>query len=67
MCLSTVYQLGRPDQPLAKNVALVREQDGRLLLTDILGVVTELEAKILRVDLMENQILVELPAHQGQL
>ena len=67
MCLSTVYQLGRPDKPLAKNVALVREQDGKLQFTDILGVVTELEAKILRVDLMENQILVELPAHQGQL
>jgi predicted RNA-binding protein len=60
MCLSTVYRLGQPDKPLAKNVALVREQDGRLLLTDILGVMTEIEAKIVRIDLMENQILVDM-------
>ena len=60
MCLSTVYRLGSPEKPLAKNVALVREQDGRLLLTDILGVTTELEARLVRIDLMENQILVDM-------
>ena len=58
MCLSTVYRLGQPDQPLAKNVALVREQDGRLQFTDILGVMTEIEARIVRIDLMENEILI---------
>ena len=52
MCLST-------DVPLARNVALVREQDGRVLLTDILGVTTEIEARIARVDLMENVILLQ--------
>ena len=59
MCLSTVYRLGQPDKPLAKNVALVREQNGRLQFTDILGVMTEIEARIVRIDLMENEILVD--------
>ena len=58
MCLSTVYQLGQ-QKPLAKNVALVSQEDGKLLLTDILGIRTELRARILRVDLMENQIFVD--------
>ena len=52
MCLSTVYRLGQPDKPLAKNVALVREQDGKLQFTDILGIMTEIEARIVRIDLM---------------
>lgn len=59
MCLSTVYRLGQPDKPLAKNVALVREQDGKLQFTDILGIMTEIEARIVRIDLMENEILVD--------
>ena len=59
MCLSTVFRLGQPDVPLAKNVALVREQDGKVLLTDILGVTTELRARIARVDLLENRILLQ--------
>ena len=59
MCLSTVYRLGQPDKPLAKNVALVREQNGRLQFTDILGIMTEIEARIVRIDLMENEILVD--------
>lgn len=59
MCLSTVYRLGQPDKPLAKNVALVRQQEGKLQLTDILGVMTEIEARIVRVDLMENEIFVD--------
>ena len=59
MCLSTVFRLGQPDVPLAKNVALVREQDGKVLLTDILGITTELRARIARVDLLENRILLQ--------
>ena len=59
MCLSTVFRLGQPDVPLAKNVAPVREQDGKVLLTDILGVTTELRARIARVDLLENRILLQ--------
>ena len=57
MCLSTVYlrENGREER-LAKNVATVRARDGRLSFTDIMGVVTETDAEIETVDLMENVI-----------
>ncbi len=59
MCLSTVYVRDREKkEPVAKNVAAVRTKDGKLVLTDILGVTTELDAEIETIDLMENYIFV---------
>lgn len=59
MCLSTVY-LREQDkkEQVAKNVASVRMKDGKLLLTDILGVTTELDAELETIDLMDNFIYV---------
>ena len=59
MCLSTVY-LREQDkkEQVAKNVAAVRMKDGKLLLTDILGVTTELDAELETIDLMDNFIYV---------
>ena len=59
MCLSTVYvRDAEKKEQIAKNVAAVRTKDGKLLLTDILGVTTELDAEIETIDLMDNYIYV---------
>ncbi len=60
MCLSTVYDRSRePQEQLARNVAAVKvRDDGRLILTDIMGVTRELDAELETVDLMENVIYV---------
>lgn len=59
MCLSTVFAL-RPEgkTQIAKNVASVKQQDGKLILTDIMGVPTVVDADIERIDLMDNFIWV---------
>ncbi len=57
MCLSTVYDRsdGQRTQ-IAKNVASVQTQDGKLVFTDIMGVNTVVDAEIVSVDLMDNYI-----------
>ena len=56
MCLSTVYN--EKHEMLAKNVATVKAEKGRLIFTDILGIPTAIEKKKKKVDLMENEIFV---------
>ena len=59
MCLSTVYFREEDERrPLARNIATVRTRDGKLILTDILGVTTEVDAEIEAIDLMENYIYI---------
>ena len=58
MCLSNVYTTAPERKLVAKNIALVRFEDGKLLLTDILGRTTRIDAAVERIDLMENEILV---------
>ena len=60
MCLSTVYKLkGNERELLAENVAGVRIENGKIILINILGVKTELDAQIDCIDLMENIITVK--------
>ena len=56
MCLSTVYN--QKHEMLAKNVAAVRAEKGRLIFTDILGIPTTVVGTIEKVDLMENEIFI---------
>ncbi len=59
MCLSTVYKLnGNERELIQENVAGVRTENGKLILINILGVKTEIDAKIDCIDLMENIITV---------
>ena len=59
MCLSTVYALrGQEKTLVAKNVASVRTQDGKLVFTDIMGIPTVVDAAIERIDLMDNFIWI---------
>ena len=56
MCLSTVYN--EKQEVLAKNVAGVASENGKLTFTDILGRTVAVVGTIEKIDLMENEILV---------
>lgn len=59
MCLSTVYRFHDGEKQLVcKNVASVRQQDGVLVFTDIMGAQTRVDAVLDRMDLMENFIFL---------
>lgn len=69
MCLSTVYRLHDGEKQLVcKNVVSVRQQDGVLVFTDIMGVQTRVDAVLDRMDLMENFIFLrdKQPAALGR-
>lgn len=60
MCLSTVYKNNVAEENmLARNVADIRVQDGKVVLTDLMGIRTELDAMLDRIDLMENYIILK--------
>ena len=67
MCLSNVYRIktgsrndaaGEERELLVKNAAAVSIKDGKLVFTDIMGVRTEIDAELEKIDLMDNYILV---------
>jgi predicted RNA-binding protein len=65
MCESTatVYlKEGKQEKVLMKDVAAVRSQGGKLLLTSILGERLELEAVVSELDFMGHRIVVEGPS-----
>ena len=43
---------------VARNVAEVRVRDGKLVFTDIMGAVTEIDGEIEKIDLMDNYIYI---------
>ena len=57
MCLSDVYYRDEEDRgPVARNVATVSMRDGKLYLTDIMGISREVDGEIDSIDLLENVI-----------
>ena len=60
MCLSNVYEKSPDaDNLLLRNIADVRFDGDALVLTDIMGITRRLEAKVKKIDLLENYIIVE--------
>ncbi len=60
MCESTVYlKEGSGEKVLMKDVAAVRPEGGKLVLTSILGERLEVEAVVAELDLMGHRIVVE--------
>ena len=60
MCLSNVYEKSLDaDNLLLRNIADVRFEGDALVLTDIMGITRRLEAKVKKIDLLENYIIVE--------
>ncbi|MBQ6366535.1 MAG: CooT family nickel-binding protein [Oscillospiraceae bacterium] len=56
MCLSTVYN--EKHEMLARNVASVKAEKGRIIFIDIMGIPLTVAGEIEKVDLMENEILI---------
>ena len=60
MCLSNVYKGEVKDENLlARNVADIRVEGGKIILTDLMGIRQEIDASIRKVDLMENYIVID--------
>ena len=60
MCLSNVYKGEvNDDNLLARNVADVRVQGDKVILTDLMGIRQEIDASIQKIDLMDNYIVID--------
>ena len=59
MCLSTVYKNEVNDaNMLAKNVADIRIENGRIIFTDLMGIRTVFDGSLEKIDLMDNYVIV---------
>lgn len=59
MCLSTVYKNEISDANLlAKNVADIRMDGGKIIFTDLMGIRTTFDGTLEKVDLMDNYVIV---------
>lgn len=60
MCLSTVYKNEVNDaNMLARNIADVRIENGKILFTDLMGIRTVFDGTLEKVNLMDNYIIVK--------
>lgn len=60
MCLSTVYKNEvSDDNMLAKNVADIKVDGGKIIFTDLLGIRTVFDGTLAKVDLMDNYVIVK--------
>ena len=60
MCLSTVFEeCGQQQTKLAEYVSSVRDEQGKITLTDIMGIETVVYGRVKSVDLVENRIIIE--------
>jgi len=60
MCLSNVYKNEmHSDNLLYKNVADIRVEGDRIMLTDLMGIRSEITGTIEKIDLMENYIIIK--------
>ncbi len=59
MCLSNVYRNSNDSENLlARNVADIQIQEGKVIFTDIMGVRRIFDGSLERIDLTENYIIV---------
>ena len=60
MCLSNVYKNSVDDSNLlARNVADIRIENGKVIFTDIMGIRTAFDGSLEQIDLTENFIIVK--------
>ena len=64
MCLSTAY-LNRKEESLiaAKFVDSIKVEDGKVIMTDVMGAVTEIEGTISFVDLTGGSVIISTDAN----
>ena len=59
MCLSNVYKDEVKDENLlARNIADIKVEGSKIILTDLMGIRKELDATIKIVDLMDNYVVL---------
>lgn len=59
MCLSTVYKNEvSDDNMLAKNVADIKVDGGKIIFTDLMGIRTVFDGTLAKIDLMDNYVIV---------
>ena len=59
MCLSNVYKDEVKDENLlARNIADIKVEGGKIILTDLMGIRKEFDATIKKVDLMDNYVVL---------
>ena len=59
MCLSNVYKDEVKDENLlARNIADIKVEGSKIILTDLMGIRKELDATIKKVDLMDNYVVL---------
>ena len=59
MCLSTVYKNEVSDaNMLARNVADIRVENGKIIFTDLMGIRTAFDGTLEKIDLMDNYVIV---------
>lgn len=60
MCLSTVYKNTQTeDQILCRFVSRIVARDGKLILTDVMGMEVTVEGSLLSADLAEGVVVVQ--------
>ncbi len=60
MCLSNVYKNKVDDSNLlARNVADIKIENGKIIFTDIMGIRTAFDGSLEQIDLTENFIIVK--------
>lgn len=60
MCLSNVYRNEVSDANLlARNIADIRIENGRVYFTDIMGIRTAFDGELAQIDLTENFVIVK--------
>ena len=60
MCLSTVYKNTQTeDQILCRFVSKIVSRDGKLILTDVMGMEVTVEGSLLSADLAEGVVVVQ--------
>lgn len=60
MCLSTVYKNEVNDANLlARNVADIRVENGKIIFTDLMGIRTAFDGTLEKIDLMDNYVIVK--------
>ncbi len=60
MCLSNVYRNSVDDSNLlARNVADIKIENGKVIFTDIMGIRTAFDGSLEQIDLTENFIIVK--------
>lgn len=59
MCVSTAYKNTESGPVLAEYIAAVKQQEGNVVMTDVMGIQTTVEGVIKSADLTKGVLIIE--------